>query len=112
MGTASKITSVIFRLGALICAAIVLGIISRLFYVVDQGNGPVNGKLVYTEVIAGLSIAFAILLMPPLAYSFYLFPLDFIMFICWMVAFGLLANVRCQYLLFIMLQLLWKILEC
>ena len=97
MGTASKITSVIFRIGELVCATIVLGIISRFLYLVDLGNGPTNGKVVYAEVIAALSIAFAILLMPPFPCSFYFFPLDLIMFICWMVAFGLLANVRCEY---------------
>lgn len=108
MGTSSKIASVIFRLGELVCAAIVLGIIGRFLYVVNLGNGSVNGKLVYAEVIAALSIAFAILLMPPLTYSFYFFPLDLIMFICWIVAFGLLANVRCQYL---SLNFLQKICE-
>jgi len=98
MGTPSKTASVISRLGALFCAGIVLGIISRFFRVVDLGNGPINGRLVYAEVIAAMSIAFAIILLPPLTYSFYFFPFDLIMFICWMVAFGLLANVRCSYL--------------
>lgn len=93
MGTASKVASVIFRLGALVCAVIVLAIISRFLYLVNLGNGTTNGKLVYAEVIAALSITIAILLMPPLTYSFYAFPLDLIMFICWIVAFGLLANV-------------------
>jgi len=71
----------------------VLGILGRFFHVLHLGRGPSDGRLVYTEVIAGISIAFSILLFPPLTYSFYAFPLDLAIFICWMVAFGLLDNV-------------------
>jgi len=93
MGLASKIISVVFRVLELICACIVLGLLGRFFYVLHLGNGAANGRLIYTEVIAGLSIAFSIILIPPLTYSFYAFPLDMAIFVCWMVAFGLICNV-------------------
>jgi len=92
MGTASKVLLVLFRLADLICAAIVLGFLSRFLYLVHLGNGPVASKIVYAEVWAALSIAFAIILIVPLDYSFYAFPLDLIMFIGWMTAYGLLYN--------------------
>jgi hypothetical protein len=93
MGTASRILSVLFRIGELVSAAIVVGIMSRFINLVHQGNGSVHGKLIYTEVWGCLSIAFSILLGVPLMYSFFAFPLDLIMFIGWMVAFGLDYNV-------------------
>jgi hypothetical protein len=93
MGTASKVVSVLFRIGELVSASIVLGILSYFIRAVHQGNGDVGGKLIYTEVWGGLSIAFSILLALPFMYSFYAFPLDLIMFIGWMVAFGLDYNV-------------------
>jgi len=92
MGTASKVVSVVFRLGELTCAAIVLGVLSHFVYVVDLGHGHIESKIIYAEVWAALSLTFSIILIPPLKYSFYAFPLDLIMFIGWMVAFGLLCN--------------------
>jgi len=93
MGTASKVTSVVFRLGAFISAAIVLGIVSRFLHLVGLNNGPNNGRVIYTEVLAAISVVFSLLLMPPFKYSFFAFPLDFIIFVMWMVSFGLLVNV-------------------
>jgi len=92
MGSASKAISIVFRIGELISASIVLGIMSRFIYLVNLGHADTNSRLIYAEVIAGISIAASILLMPPLLYSFWAFPLDCALFICWMVAFGLLAN--------------------
>jgi hypothetical protein len=93
MGNASKVLSVIFRIGELICASVVVGILSYFIRVVHLGNGTVDGKLIYTEVWAVFSMVFSILLILPFTYSFYAFPLDLIMFIGWMVAFGLDYNV-------------------
>jgi hypothetical protein len=93
MGTASKVVSVTFRIGELICACVVLGIISRFLYLLDLTNGHVDSKIIYAEVIAGISVAASVILLPPFLYSFWAFPLDCAIFICWMVAFGLLDNV-------------------
>jgi hypothetical protein len=94
MGIATKITSVVLRIVELSSAVIVVAILGRYLHFLDIANVGAGGRVIYTEVIAGLSIAFSIILMPPLAYSFILFPLDFVLFVCWMVAFGLLANVH------------------
>jgi hypothetical protein len=93
MGTTSKVVSVILRVGELICAAIVVGILGRYLDLVHDANANPNVRIIYTIAIGGISIFFSLVLMPPLKYSFWAFGLDFALFICWMVAFGLLINV-------------------
>ena len=100
MGTASKIASICLRVSELVCAAIVAGLEGHYLYLVDRANDSPNGRIVYTEVIAGLSIAFSLILMLPMKYSFYGFPLDFTLFICWIVAFGLMMDVSLPYATF------------
>jgi len=87
-----RVTSVALRIMEFISACIVLGITSRFIYLVDQGHGRTNSRLIYTEAIAAISLTFSILLSPPFYYSFWAFPLDLALFICWMVAFGILDN--------------------
>jgi hypothetical protein len=89
---------VALRIMEFISACIVLGITSRFIYLVDQGHGRTNGRLIYTEAIAAISLTFSILLSPPFSYSFWAFPLDLALFICWMVAFGILDNVSIIHL--------------
>src|ERR1700761_616784 len=93
MGTASKVVSTIFRFGELASACVVAGVLGRFLYELSFAHVGAASRIVYAEVLAGLSITFSIVFMPPLLYSFYAFPLDFIMFVMWMVCFGLLANV-------------------
>lgn len=96
MGTASKVISVAFRLGELICSVIVTALLGRFFIHLHHGHGHADDRLIYAQVISCLGIVISILLFPPLKYSFYAFPLDAILFICWIVAFGLLADVSCS----------------
>lgn len=93
MGTGSKIASVIFRVGALCSAVIVVALLGRFFYLLNLTDASANGRLIYAEVISVLEIVFSILLIIPAKYSFYAFPLDIIFFICSIVAFALLADV-------------------
>jgi hypothetical protein len=93
MGVASKATSVTLRVLQLISASIVAGILGRLLHLVHVAHGHFDNRLVYAITLAGLSIFFALCLILPFLYSFFAFPLDIIMFILWMVAFGLLEGV-------------------
>jgi hypothetical protein len=97
MGVASKAVSVTLRVLQLISAAIVAGILGRLLHLVHTAHGHFNNRLVYAITLAGLSIFFSLCLMVPLLYSFLAFPLDLIMFILWMVAFGLLEGVSVEW---------------
>ena len=92
MGHASKIASVAFRTLQLVSAAIVIGLIGDYLRYASSVK-MVNSNIVYTEAIAGLSIFFSIFMIIPWKYFSYAAPLDFIMFIMWMVSFGLLRNV-------------------
>lgn len=96
MGTVSRVLSVLLRLGELACGAIVLGILGRFFYLAgDAGIVDPDGRLIYTTVVASLTIIDAIVFMPPFAYSFWSFPIDFILFVAWLVAFCLGETASC-----------------
>lgn len=92
-GTASRALSVFLRLFELAYGAIVLGLLARNFYLIDNaGVIEPNARLVFAAVIASLTIIFSIFTMPPLAYAFWLFPLDFFFFAAWLVVFCLLET--------------------
>lgn len=94
MGQTSKFVSTIFRIMELISASIVAGVLGTYLHYVSQARATKSGRVVYTISIAGISIFFSLVLILPMTYSFFAFPFDFAMFVCWMVAFGLLVNVR------------------
>jgi hypothetical protein len=91
MGIGSKIFSVILRFGELCSSVIVVALLGRFFYLAPKDS--TEGRLIYTQVISCLELLSSIILIVPLAYSFYAWPLDAILFICSMVAFGLMADV-------------------
>jgi hypothetical protein len=100
MGTGSKVFSVLLRVAEFCSSIIVVSLLGRFFYLVNLGpNGSIEDRLIYAQVISCLELLFSLILMPPLKYSFYAWPLDAILFICSMVAFGLLADVgRAEHL--------------
>lgn len=94
MGTGSKVVSVILRTGEFCSAVIVVSLLGRFFYLLHIPSGTsTESRLIYAMVISAIEIVAAMLLIIPLKYSFYAWPLDFIFFILSIVAFGLLANV-------------------
>ncbi|KAK5658988.1 hypothetical protein OQA88_1074 [Cercophora sp. LCS_1] len=92
MGTAHKVVSACLRVFEFCCAVIILGVLGRFFHHLHQINGPTNSRLVFALSMAAISVLFAIILVPPLKYSFYCFPIDFAIFICWIVCFSLLED--------------------
>lgn len=88
-----QIPSVVVRFLEFVSAVVVAGILGRFLYLLDLGHASTDDRIIYAEVIAGISIACSLVLIPPLRYSFYAFLLDLASSICWMVAFGLLKNV-------------------
>jgi len=92
MGTASKVVSVFFRLVQLASAAIVAGLVGRYLSSVHDAHAHAGSRIIYAIVIAGISIIASLVLMIPWKLTFFAFPLDAILFILWMVEFGLLAN--------------------
>ncbi|KAI9731214.1 MAG: hypothetical protein M1834_005407 [Cirrosporium novae-zelandiae] len=92
MGAGTKIASVVLRVFECACAIVVTAILGRYIYYVDLANAHAGSRVVYTLSIACISILFSILLGLFTKYSFWLFPVDFALFICWMTAFGLLRG--------------------
>jgi len=90
MGSVSKVLSVILRLGELVFGVIVLAVLGRFLYLVGEANAYADSRVIYTTVVSSIAIALSILLMPPFTYSFMAFPVDFILFALFLVAFCLL----------------------
>lgn len=109
----SRAVSVLFRIMQLISATIVAGLVGRYLHNLHEGGGNRSNRVVYTISIAGISIFFALLFMIPLKYQFYAFPLDLIMFILWMVSFGLLIGVGYYFARYIFdkanIRIAWKL---
>ena len=93
MGTAHKIVSVAFRIFEFVAAAIIVGLLAKYFNLVNQVNGTADSRIIFAISIASISVAAALILLPPVKYSFYLFALDFALFICWTVCYALLLDV-------------------
>ncbi|KAH6977608.1 hypothetical protein EDB80DRAFT_757379 [Ilyonectria destructans] len=91
-GAAHKIASVILRFLELSSAVIVLGLLSRFAYNLSIAGVNMNGRLIYTMVVAGIGIVYSIFLCPPFDTLFMSFPFDFILFIMWLVAYCLLQT--------------------
>jgi hypothetical protein len=60
----------------------------------NNANVDYGSDIEFAVAIGSISIFASLCLSPPYTYSFWFFPFDFAMFVCWMVLFGLLMNVR------------------
>jgi len=88
----ADLLSIILRLAELAFAAIVAGLTGVYLHAV-QGTSAWNlGRFIYTEIVAGLSILFALVWLFPFSGSFIHWPADLIISIMWFVAFGLMVD--------------------
>ncbi|KAF2729147.1 integral membrane protein [Polyplosphaeria fusca] len=88
----SRAFSIFLRFGELVCAAVVLGIISWFLHQYDKyGVGPL-GREIYTIIIAGLSVLFAVVWLIPTTASMLHYPADLFLSAAWFAAFGALVN--------------------
>ncbi|CAP61069.1 uncharacterized protein PODANS_3_385 [Podospora anserina S mat+] len=93
MGATSRVLLVLCRLGELVCGAVVLGLLGQAFSLInDAGVLEPEGRLIYTAVVASLTILDSLIFIVLFAYSYWSFLLDFILFVLWIVAFGLLES--------------------
>jgi hypothetical protein len=85
--------SMVLRLAELAFAAIVAGLTGNYLHAVRNTSSSWDqGRFIYTEVVAGLSILLSIIWLFPFAGSFIHWPTDVIISICWFVSFGLMVN--------------------
>ncbi|KAK0638908.1 membrane-associating domain-containing protein [Cercophora newfieldiana] len=88
----ADILSIILRLAELAFAAIVAGL-TGVYLAANKGASSWSlGRFIYTEIVAGLSIIFAIVWLFPFSGSFIHWPTDFIISVMWFVAFGLMVD--------------------
>ncbi|KAI9812761.1 MAG: hypothetical protein M1827_004517 [Pycnora praestabilis] len=93
MPVISRFVSIGLRIGELIFAATVAGLIGHYLHAFDKAKYAWPQKrFVYTEVVAGLSMLLALIWLVPLAGGFIHWPVDLVLFVLWMTAFGLLVN--------------------
>lgn len=84
--------SMLLRLAELAFAAIVAGITGDYLHSVNGSSSWDQGRFIYTEVVAGLSILLAIIWLFPFSGSFIHWPADLFISIAWFVVFGLLVT--------------------
>lgn len=92
-GTAHKVASVFLRCGQFASAVIVLAILSRFSYLISIPQAGADGRIVYAMVVASISIVYSFFFCIPFKTLFLGFPVDFILFIMWLVAYCLLQTV-------------------
>jgi hypothetical protein len=82
----------LLRIGELAFAAVVAGIVGEYLHAYDKADQWPQSRFIYTEVVAGISILLALFWLIPFTDSVINWPADLIMFVLWIVAFGLLVN--------------------
>lgn len=88
----ARTIALLLRVLELISAAVVAGLVGHELRRADKAGARPGKRFIYTEVVAGLALLLSILLLLPMTWAFSLWPLDFVMFILWIVAFGLLVD--------------------
>jgi len=88
----ADIVSLALRVGELAFSATVAGLTGEWLHH-SKGTSAWNKKrFIYAEVIAAIGILFALIFLFPFAGSFIHWPMDFLLFVGFIVAFSLLAN--------------------
>ena len=87
-----RIFSIVLRLGELAFAAIVAGVTGHFLHESNASSWSL-GRLIYTEVVAALSLFFALIWLIPFSATFVHWPIDLVLSLCWWAVFGLLVDV-------------------
>lgn len=93
MGVASKAILVALRIWQLFISVIVLGILARFFRYSAMGGAARDGRIIYGIIVASLSTLASLVFIAPFMYSFWAFPVDFALFVMWLILFCLLITV-------------------
>ncbi|ESZ90685.1 integral membrane protein [Sclerotinia borealis F-4128] len=88
----ADVVSMCLRIGELAFSAVVAGLTGSYLHSIRGHSVWTKKRFIYTEIIAALGILVSLLLLLPFTWNYIHWPLDLLMFILFMVAFGLLAN--------------------
>ncbi|KAJ5966352.1 hypothetical protein N7481_013066 [Penicillium waksmanii] len=92
MPVVSRLASIPLRIAEIAFAAVVAGIIGHYLHSFREIEPWPQGRWIYTEVVAGISILFGLLWLIPFSSGFFSWPLDVLISFAWFAAFGLLVN--------------------
>lgn len=87
-----RIINIVLRAAELVFATIVAGVTGQHLHQYRHASNWSQGRWIYTEVIAALSMFFSLIWLIPFSWSFVHWPVDIILSLCWWAAFGLLVN--------------------
>lgn len=88
----SRIFSVFLRFGEFVCAAVVMGIVAYFLHQHHKYNIGPEGREIYTEVIAVLSVVLSLIWLLPFTSQFLHYPFDLLISAAWFAAFGAFVN--------------------
>ncbi|KAK7413397.1 hypothetical protein QQX98_007699 [Neonectria punicea] len=86
-----RIVSMALRAAELVFAAIVAGVTGEYLHKSNASSWDL-GRFIYTEVVAALSMLFALIWLIPFSGTFIHWPMDIFISILWWVSFGLLVD--------------------
>ncbi|GJN70818.1 hypothetical protein PLICBS_004878 [Purpureocillium lilacinum] len=86
-----RIVSMVLRAVELAFAAIVAGVTGEYLHKSNASSWDL-GRFIYTEVVAALSIFFALIWLVPFSSTFIHWPVDLFMSVLWWASFGLLVD--------------------
>lgn len=94
MPIVSRLVSIVLRLAELAFAAVVAGVVGYYLHLwhKDHVSAWDEGRWIYTEVLAGLSLLLGLIWLIPFAHTFFVWPVDIIISLAWFASFGLLVN--------------------
>ncbi|KAL7963394.1 membrane-associating domain-containing protein [Trichoderma compactum] len=87
-----RIVNIVLRAAELVFATIVAGVTGQHLHQFRDASSWSQGRFIYTEVVAALSMFFALIWLVPFSWSFVHWPVDIILSLAWWAAFGLLVN--------------------
>ncbi|KAK7754027.1 hypothetical protein SLS62_004126 [Diatrype stigma] len=89
----TDLASMILRLAELVFAAIVAAINGQYLHTISHTSTHwQQARFIYTEVVAGVAIFFALVWLFPFSGSFVHWPMDLFISACWFAAFGVLVH--------------------
>ncbi|TGO23697.1 hypothetical protein BPAE_0124g00290 [Botrytis paeoniae] len=88
----TDILALVLRVGQFAFSTIVVGLTSSHLHSARAEPSWSKKRFIYTDVIAALGLFFSLFFMLPFTWNFIHWPIDFLMFVMYMIAFGLLVD--------------------
>lgn len=89
----TDILALVFRIGQFAFSTIVVGLTSSHLHSARTEPSWSKKRFIYTDVVAALGLFVSLFFMLPFTWNFIHWPIDFLMFVMYMIAFGLLVDV-------------------